>query len=343
MQENDPLNTETSVSAEVTPTGLKASARSRTISALDRLGGNFIDQFSTRIEAKTSRDRAKIGAEREIIEAATKHAVERLGKNPEFVDRMLADIIGTAVSQRENKDAVIQYAIEDLRNEPPTEDEANSGPETIAENTLNRIEFYAEGASTDEIRERFGKVLAAEIRRPGTFAAKTLRIVDELDSHTAAFFERFAASGFQNVVPVCQVAKPTLGEQIMLMEADLLVDPGTGKISLFREAESEVGTESWLLEMGDYALNIPRDKVSTLPTSPVIGNPLIIHKGQPALPVYILTSGGTAISSIIKRDRLKNASEILAKVIEKHPDIEISLLAKNAQGNWDFIQPLSED
>jgi hypothetical protein len=55
---------------------------------------------------------------------------------------------------------------------------------------MNRFERFAEDASTDELRQRWGRVLSAEIRKPGTFSPKVLRIVDEIDQSTAAIFER---------------------------------------------------------------------------------------------------------------------------------------------------------
>jgi Protein of unknown function (DUF2806) len=339
MSKSDPLDCETSVSAEVTPNGIKASARSRTIAALDRLGGNFLDQFSTRIEAKTSRERARIEAERGLIEAAGKFGIEQLGKDPAFLDRMLRDMIGTAATKRENKDAVIDYALEDLRNDPPTDEEANTGPETIDENTLYRIEKFAEGATTEQIRERFGKVLATEVRRPGTFSAKTLRIIDELDSEIATFFEKFVENSSSDAVPFCFVGKLSLIDQNKLVEADLIVDASLGQIRFFMDVSDANGSSGWVLEFGKYAvsLKLTAEEISLLKESTTEDAPIFKLNGKPAIPIYLLTQSGKAISSIIKKDGFSTATLLKQKILALYPTLKISICMKIGDMQWNII------
>ena len=51
---------------------------------------------------------------------------------------------------------------------------------------------YAEKANAEAVRDLWGRVLAGEIRRPGTFSLYTLRILAELDQQVARWFEEEA-------------------------------------------------------------------------------------------------------------------------------------------------------
>lgn len=291
------------------------------------------------LSSKTSRERARIEAERGLIEAAGKYGIDQLGKDPAFLDRMLRDLIGTAAAKRENKDAVIDYALEDLRNDPPTDEESNTGPETIDENTLHRIEAYAEGATTEQIRERFGKVLATEVRRPGTFSAKTLRIIDELDPEIATYFENFVKNSSPDSVPFCFVGKLNLRDQNKLVEADLIVDASLGQIRFFMNVSQAGGSPGWALELGNYAilLKITAEEISLLKESSAEDAPIFNLSAKPAIPIYLLTQSGKAISSIIKKDELSTAKLLKQKILSFYPTLQISICMKIGDLQWNVI------
>ncbi len=182
----DHLSNEVHLSAELTETGVKAAAKSRALSSFDRLVGSFADVGSAYFEGVSGRLRARAEGERQLIEAVAKYGVERIGADHEFAHRALENHFKKIAQQQINKDAVVSVALDDLRDQPPSDEAANTGPNELDEEFLSRFEMYAEGASTEQLRERWGRILAGEIRKPGTFGPRVLRITDELDSVTAS-------------------------------------------------------------------------------------------------------------------------------------------------------------
>lgn len=201
---DDQLDRETSVSAEVTETGIKATAKSRFVAALDRLGGAVVDNLNARIEGSTDRKRAKTKGEVRLIENIVEYGVQQLGASPEFAERAFNTHFRKVLAAQENKDHVLIEARRDLEENPPVEEVEGH----ISEDFFARFETYAEGASSDDLRKLFGRVLAGEIRRPGSITPATLHFASVLDQETAGLIDR--------VLPYCEVSG---------MAFDLLMNP----------------------------------------------------------------------------------------------------------------------
>ncbi|MBE1208127.1 DUF2806 domain-containing protein [Aminobacter carboxidus] len=295
----DHLDRETAISAELTERGVKASAKSRFVAAFDRLCGNFIDLANAPIEAKTAESRALSAARVREIEALTQVGIEKMKVDPDFADRAMRTRLGTVFARQENKDAVVQQALEDLRHKPPTEQEATSGTEKLDETFLNRFERYAEDASTDELRARWGRILATEVRKPGTVSNKVLRIVDEMDSVTATLFETLCRSRIADIIPSCLVPALDVAELQKLLSADLMMDPGTfGLRRRLVSKNSTAGAEIWYGNLGDYAIAILKTATITL-GSPFETDLLAEDDGAISYMAYFLTDAGKAISAIL--------------------------------------------
>src|SRR5690606_4389133 len=152
--------------------------------AFDRFGGSVFDAASAHIEAHTAKRRATTDGEVKLIKTISQYGVERLVAHPEEAERAFQRHLWKVRKEKENTDGVMQTALEDLRNNPPDEASAQN-EEPLSEEFLDRMEDYSARASTDDLRQRWGRVLASEIRKPGTFSGKVLRVVDELDSEAA--------------------------------------------------------------------------------------------------------------------------------------------------------------
>ncbi|MGG6897228.1 DUF2806 domain-containing protein [Rhizobium sp. BR 315] len=314
---DDHLDKETSVELGLTDNGVKAKAKSRTIAAIDRLGGNIVEWGNVILEAGTSRRRAKMQGEADIIAATAARAVELIGTNDEFAARALASEFGGAARKQLNKDAVGFKAGEDLLERPPSPEQTASGPETLSEEFMARFEDYAAGATTEQLRERWGRVLAGEIRAPGTFSRAVMRVIDEIDADTAAIFEKTCQSRVLNVLPKALTGKLEFHVIKQLVEVGLLIEPGLGHMMRFREVTLSDGRNIWLLPLGDVAIAFDRTKSAGANPD----DPIIMDSGNLAVPIYILTSVGTAVSSILD----DNSPAAIAKWIDaikgQHPDV----------------------
>ena len=62
------------------------------------------------------------------------------------------------------------------------------------------VSAFVEGsqhASTDELRDRWARVLAGETQRPGSISVRTLNVLNDLDRHTAQMFRRICSMALQ--------------------------------------------------------------------------------------------------------------------------------------------------
>jgi Protein of unknown function (DUF2806) len=337
MTKDDHLDKETSVSADVTPTGVKASARSRLVASIDRFCGNLFEPWSAMLERSAAETRALSAGRVQVIETLTKLGLDQLGADPELAKRAVANHLDVVLARQVNKDVVVAQAIEDLRREPPTEDEAGVGGDTLDETFLNRFERYAEEATTEQLRERWGRVLAAEVRRPGTFSSRVLRVVDEIDAETAKLFEDMCAYNLDDVLLAGMIDELSVLDQGRLTSSDLIIDPGLGQYRTFRKATRDDGKELWLGNFGEFGIALPADMPqNTLPRHATRGLNLFRPRGDegPAVPIYVLTQTGRAIASILPNRRENAFAQLVAKVGEQLPGVEIGRYRKQGGGRY---------
>lgn len=295
----DHLSNETSLSAAITDTGVTAAAKSRTVAAIDRLVGNIADLPSAWLEGINVRKRAKTEGERQLIEAAAQYGIARMGQDNEFAERAYGNHFRKVASQQLNKDAVVAEALNDLRSQPvDIQSSGDNGPDALSEEFMDRFERYAEGATTEQLRERWGRILAGEIRRPGTFTLKTLRTTDELDSSTARLFEDLMVYRSADML-----IKPLMGSEIpfhnllKLVGSGLVVDPGsTGHLWQAFDGNNGRGEEFWLFPVGEIHIGFKKD------TTVEYDDRIIQRNDKPSIPIYILTDAGAALASIIVKN-----------------------------------------
>lgn len=311
----DHLDRETAVSFELTETGVKAAAKSRLVAAFDRFGGSVFDAASAHIEARTAKRRAKTDGEVKLIETISQYGVERLGAHPEEAERAFQRHFRKVLKEQENTDGVMQAALEDLRNNPPDE-EASQNEEPLSEEFLDRMEGYSATASTEELRHRWGRVLASEIRKPGTFSGKVLRVVDELDSETALHFEKVAKHRLSGLLPKALIGEIPYNVLTNLVLAGLIVEPGiAGQIVYFDDVQDdERNSLKFLAISGVGAVSFP----ATSPVKP--GNQkdaaLTLSNDKAALPCFLLTDSGQAIASILPDQQFSALAAYAQKLAE---------------------------
>jgi hypothetical protein len=329
---DDHLKGEISVSAELTPTGVRAGAKSRFISAIDHLFGNAVDLLSPKLEGIAQRERARTAQDVKLIEAAGDRRIRMLEQDPSYEELVLQQQLKTATRRVENKAHTVRLAIEDLRATPPTEDQNATGADALDPDFLNRFERYAEDATTEQLRERWGRVLASEIRKPGTFSAKVMRVVDELDPETAATFEKLCKFRIGTAVPKVLVGELSFKEGQMLETADLLMDPNSGHMRLSNPTKLVNGPEVRMIAFESGALGVPMDAALSLPFSEAI-RALSTHEGSPAVPIYLLTAAGEAIASaIIPNDPKALLRSLVSKASAQLGDVEVREFVTQADG-----------
>ena len=210
----DHLSNKVSINAQLTETGITAETKSRTIAALDRLVGSLLDVPTAYLENWASRIRSE--------EQLTSISV---GIDSEFEAKIMNLIADKQIIQQYiNKHHVIEKTIEELGTNAETNE---SHDQEISPDWLNYFGGHAEKASTETARMRWAKVLAGEIRRPGSFSLRTLRFLAEVDQETAFVFAetvRFRFGKRPQFLRPDQSESGEMLERLRLLEHDGLID-----------------------------------------------------------------------------------------------------------------------
>jgi hypothetical protein len=312
---DDPLSNEVSISAELDEAGIKGKARSRTVSAFDRLLGNVLDAANPWLERRAKRARAITAGEAEIIKATAEQAVKQIRADPEFARRAIESHYQSVLRKQENRDAVARQAAEQLKLGPPSQMESDSGPDKVDDAFMARLESYVDGATSDELREKWGRVLASEIRTPGIFSAKAMRLVDEIDPRTAKLFERVCQFRLGDIIPTALSGVLSFDDISRLGDAGLMLESaGMGHVRYFRTS-TIFGKEVWVAVFGSSAVAFER--ASQYKPSDLVK----IFDGKPSFEGYILTESGTAIASILPDHQQGAVDELFKRMQASLPSV----------------------
>ena len=201
MSNRDHLSNEVSVDVQLNEKGLSAKTQSRAVAAIDRLIGSLIDVPAAKLEASANRIRAEGTRDIVVIDVETALVRGALESDTAIHQCVINAIVASKVPLLANKVAVVQRAIEHLpaaddESEPASSDSRDD--DELDDIWLNNLDGYAEKASSEVVRDIWGRVLAGEIRQPGSFSLTTLRLLSELDQEMATTFERETTCRLKN-------------------------------------------------------------------------------------------------------------------------------------------------
>jgi hypothetical protein len=120
----------------------------------------------------------------QILLAGGQHIATRIRQSTRRVEaRGSIDIENMFRTEEEkNKAAVARVAIEQLGADPGTTD----APSEIEDDWLKFFARFAEDKSSEELQTLFGKILAGEIKRPGSFSLRSLQLMALISRRDAA-------------------------------------------------------------------------------------------------------------------------------------------------------------
>ena len=201
-------------------TGLPEPVREGFGQAFKRLAVAAVEVPAAWLEGKAAEVRAGSDARVQAIGTAGKQIADQLHVPEQYVaaaqDKALLRIVG----KQKNIDAVLSIAKDDLLRLPvQTADPAASPPPQgdgngpLNEDWLNAFEEEAAKMSTAEMQMLFGKILAGEIRKPGSFSRKTIRVMSQLDNRAAQLFLKLCSISVGMVSPLgmFDLRVPSLG------------------------------------------------------------------------------------------------------------------------------------
>jgi hypothetical protein len=132
--------------------------------------------------------KAKSDARAEAWLAAGQAAGEAVKGDPELGVRAAHSLLGNAIKDQQRREDVVKYTAQALHDDPPAKD----AHEDIDEDWLLLFTRVAERISKRDLQEILGRMLAGEIKKPGTFSPFTLQIMTTLTPDIANTFQRAA-------------------------------------------------------------------------------------------------------------------------------------------------------
>lgn len=298
--------------------GVTAKAKSRFISSLDRLAGSVPDMLTAKFEGYARKKRAKTDVEVDAIKASGAAYTSGIQLDDPYVQAVLEDVLDKALKQHAKKHLVLVDAAKQLKSSPPSDEEANKGPDQLSESFLNRFESYVENATEEELKAKWAKILAAEIKNPNLFSPKVMRMVDELEPDVAVLFENICKSRVDDVILKCLIGELTFEQINVLVAADLIVDPGMGQVRFFQSTIDSANKNILFFSSHPMAIFIEGVVDAPQPFSTGETAPIIETKwdgNEFGAPIYKLTQEGAKIASILPNNLhevFHNYAEILA-------------------------------
>ena len=182
---------------EFLPVDLPATVLRNAVKAFGQLFSAGVSWPVAFLEGKAAETKAEHEARIKIREEITTQIVQQMKVNPEYARRAANKFAGKITREQRNLDDVSAIAVDELNAEQPAssinQHANNDDEQTINDDWLNTFEEEARQISTEEMQTLFGRILAGEIRNPGSYSKRTVKILGDLDQNTAALFKKLCS------------------------------------------------------------------------------------------------------------------------------------------------------
>ncbi|EPQ0973015.1 DUF2806 domain-containing protein [Citrobacter farmeri] len=181
-----------------TITGVPQPIQKSIFKAIGSLLEGLIELPIAKLNQLTQAINDKTEANKITASALAKAAADNMVNDQELVAIAAEAYLPTAVRKIRNRFNVAQCAVAHLKDKVHEVDSDKiKAPD---ENWMNNFMRYAEDASSEELQDRMGRLLAGEVLHPGAYSLTTLRTLNELDSNLASdFLEAWSKSVGESV------------------------------------------------------------------------------------------------------------------------------------------------
>lgn len=219
---------------------LPAATRSRTVRNILKVLGLWLFPLETR---RAIDDIADLESRETIRKALDKAAADQLVADPEIVGRYAARFASDAAIRQRNIEEIARMAIEETSAQGTHDypDEESETPD-IDDGWRMKFTSFAEGVSDDDMRRVWARLLAGEIKAPGSYSFQTMRLLAEMDRTIAEVFRDLSSTVIAgNAIYVSNVQQWQQGDlylnTILLQNAGLIGErAGTSNRELRRDA-----------------------------------------------------------------------------------------------------------
>lgn len=235
--------------------------------------------------------------------AAREQGDEKLG------DRAVAAFLHREVRRQANREAVARLAVDLLLRGSPRKD----NPREIEDDWLDIFAETAAAKSAPDIQRLLARLLAAEIRKPGSFSPSAIQTVGLLTRKTVAQFRRFSALSLRNAGISFVITSPwpdfrSKGEPDLGIKYQELLDlqsAGLLPASLSSNLDLKAHINRTTFALPDRSVVIAQERLEALPK-------------LPQLDVILLSPVGHELRAIMEPDAHPEYQERLAEWFKSH-------------------------
>ena len=315
----------TDLVADTAVPAIPAPVRRNLLKAFGQLCSAAIDYPVAYLTGKADEKRAETAARIKLINTSATQIAQQMQTDPEYARVAVQKFGHRVLREQVNLDLISQRAASAIRD---SEDSVSqSVPEdsggTINDDWLNAFEVEARQKSTEEMQDYFGRVLAGEIRKPGSFSTRAIKILGSLDQDIANHFVR-----------LCSISISTQFEQDVRVPAL----GGNAGSNALQEYGLNFSTLNLLNEHGliisDYnswweftpCVALPGDgnRAVCIPLLYQGGYWILMPKSERAVSKKLrihgvaLTQSGRELLTIVKIEPIEDYSEALVQFFEKN-------------------------
>lgn len=190
----------------VSDSAIPAPIRRNMFKAVDRLCSALIDVPVGALERRSAEKRAESEARIKIGMEVTDQIIQQIKVDPEFPQRASNTFAKKILRDQFNLEKILSIAASQLKKtkyNSSTDQNADSEEEkSIEDEWFSAFENEACQKSSEEMQERFAQILAGEIKRPGSFSIRAIKLLGEVDSETASIFRTFCSGCISFDAPV---------------------------------------------------------------------------------------------------------------------------------------------
>ncbi len=185
----------TNLVADTAISGIPGPVRRNFFKALGQLCSATIDIPVAYLTGIADERRAETEARIKLINTSAEQIAQQMQTDPEYARLAVQKFGQRVIREQVNLDLISQKAATELRDASDSIDQSGSDEsgETISDDWLNSFETEARQKNTEEMQTFFAKILAGEIRKPGSYSTKTIKILGSLDQNIANHFVKLCS------------------------------------------------------------------------------------------------------------------------------------------------------
>jgi hypothetical protein len=170
----------------------------------------YLDAWAAEIRSES---RARI----ELTSHAVAIATKEISGDPKLAARATANLGRRLLREQRTREKIAADVIGDLKSNPPQSDATAE----IDSDWLHLFARHAETKTNADVQAYFAKVLAGEIRKPGTFSPETIEVLARLSASVGELFQRYCGLTMD------------FGESLPLLWWDPVGDPNFNMFAVF--------------------------------------------------------------------------------------------------------------